>query len=379
MTGVSRPRVGVNLLWLVPGVVGGSEEYTTRLLSGLAERPPSDFEVVLFVNRPFVDAHADLAAAFPRDVAPLTGRSKTMRIWAESTWLWRRARRRQITLMHYAGGTVPPFGRMPSVLTIHDLQPLAMPKGFAVTKRTYLRLRLPPSVRHARLILTPSDAAGRSVVDRLGVDPARVVTVPPGITVGLPADPPLGDVAERYDLDAPFFLYPAITYPHKNHVTLLRAFARVTAQRPDVLLVLTGGAARAEHDVRAESDRLGIADRVRRLGRIPEADVAWLLHHAVALTCPSLYEGFGLPVLEAMAAGCPVLAADRTALPEVVANAGVLLPAEDPQAWTAAMVRMLDDADARDALVQAGFARAAEFSWSAAAERLAGAYRRGLA
>jgi alpha-1,3-rhamnosyl/mannosyltransferase len=162
-------------------------------------------------------------------------------------------------------------------------------------------------------------------------------------------------------------------------VTLLRAFARVTAQRPDVLLVLTGGEAGAEHDVRAEIDRLGIGARVRRLGRIPEPDVAWLLHNAVALTCPSLYEGFGLPVLEAMAAGCPVLAADRTALPEVVAHAGVLLPAEDPAAWAAAMVRLLDDAGERDALKRAGFARAAQFSWSAAAERLAGAYRRGLA
>src|SRR5207249_1109877 len=127
----------------------------------------------------------------------------------------------------------------------------------------------------------------------------------------------VGDPASTYAIDGPFFLYPAITYPHKNHVLLVRAFADVVTLHPDALLVLTGGPGTLEDAVRAEASDRGVAGRVRRLGRVPRRDLMWMYRHATALTFPSLFEGSGLPVLEAMAHGCPVIAAHATALPEV--------------------------------------------------------------
>src|SRR5581483_12014149 len=139
------------------------------------------------------------------------------------------------------------------------------------------------------------------------------------------------------DLDGPFFLYPAITYAHKNHSVLVTAFADVVRHRPDALLVLTGGPAEMEHELSDRAVALGIAHRIRRLGRIPRGNLTWLYRNATALTFPSRFEGFGLPVLEAMGHGCPVIAAAAAALPEVVGDSGMLLPPDDPGAWAAAM------------------------------------------
>lgn len=379
-TGVGR--VGVNLLWLVPGVVGGSEEYTTRVLAGLAEQPPPDLHLTLFVLAPFAAAHPDLVAAFPTVSIGLDGRRKPARILAESTWLPRRARERRVDLMHHAGGVVAPGGSTPAILTIHDLQPLAMPQNFSRAKRTYLAAMLPRSARSARLVITPSDHAGRDVVDLLGVDPGWVQTVHHGIG---PAGPP-PTAPERHTVRARhgiapeqrFFLYPAIAYPHKNHAVLVDAFAKVAAGDPAAALVFTGGAGQEDAVLADRVAATGLTDRVHRLGRIPRRDLDVLLSEAVALTFPSTYEGFGAPVLEAMARGCPVIAANATALPEVLGGAGLLVEPHDAGAWAAAMTGLLADGSRRARFGAAGVARAAQFTWARSASELAGAYRTAL-
>jgi alpha-1,3-rhamnosyl/mannosyltransferase len=202
-----------------------------------------------------------------------------------------------------------------------------------------------------------------------------MVLVPPGYTPSI-IETPVGDPAQRYAIDAPFFLYPAITYPHKNHLTLVRAFKGVVDRHPDALLVLTSGEAQMEEAVRAEVRRLGLESNVRRLGRVPRGDVDWLLQHAVAVTLPSRFEGFGMPALEAMALGCPVIASDNTAFPEVVGSAGLLLDPDDTEEWTKAMLALLEDADRRAALVAAGHTRIASFPWDESVARLLDVYRR---
>jgi len=184
MTAGTTVRLGVNLLWLVPNVVGGSEEYTTRLLQALAERDlASDgLDVTLFAIRPFVEAYPDLVDAFPTEMCPISGRSKAVRIAAETTWLLAQARRRRIDLLHHAGGTLPLLRATPSLVSIHDLQPLLMPDNFSGIKQAYLRRRLPPSAAHARLVISPSDYSRRTVVGVLDVMPDRTAVVPPGYT-----------------------------------------------------------------------------------------------------------------------------------------------------------------------------------------------------
>ena len=233
-------RIGVNLLWLVPGVVGGSEEYTTRLLAGLSARSHRDLEFVLFTLEPFREAHPDLADAFETVVCPLLGRVKSARVGAENSWLYHQAQVNQIDLMHHAGGIMPAARSVPGVLTIHDLQPLIIPKRFTPVKREFSRRTIPPSARWARVVFTPSEHTRESVIDRLGVEADNIVVVPSAVA---PRQERQGmrepsEVCLSYGIDGPFFLYPAITYEHKNHRFLLEAFAELHQTHPEAQLCL---------------------------------------------------------------------------------------------------------------------------------------------
>ena len=379
----SPARVGVNLLWLVPGVVGGSEEYTTRLLRALAEQAPDDLHVTLFALAAFSDAHPDLVAAYPTVTCGLDGQRKAERVAAEATWLARQAAHRRIGLLHHAGGVVPPgaaIGRIPAVLTIHDLQPLEMPENFSSVKRRWLGTMLPRSARRARVVLTPSDPTSDSVSGRLGVPRDRVLTVPHGVERPIPSPAGLlAEVKQRYRLGRQVVLYPAITYPHKDHLTLVAAFARLAVDRPDLTLVLTGGPGPSEGQVAAAIRASGLGAQVRRTGRIPWSDLQALYELATVVAVPSRFEGFGAPALEAMASGVPVVASNTTALPWVLDDAGILVPPGDVDGWVQALASVLDDPDRQRELSDAGRLRADRFGWRRAGTALATGYRRALA
>jgi glycosyltransferase involved in cell wall biosynthesis len=379
-------RVGINLLWMVPGVVGGSETYTTRTLRGLAERY-SDLEYTLFVLPEFATSYPDLARTFKAVYAPISGRRKPARVLAgENTWLARQCRRRRIHLVHHAGGVIPLVRPGRTVLTIHDLQYLYYPEYFTRSKLSYLKTMVPRSADAARLILTPSEYTRRTVIERLDVDPSIVIVVSHGVSPREAAARPPTDVRARYDLRAPFFLYPAATYPHKNHLVLIQALARLLESHPEVTLVLTGArggeqwgtAHSTEGRIAEEIRKLQIGERVRPLGYVSGDDLDALYREAVALTFPSRFEGFGAPILEAWSRGCPVIAADATALPEVVGDAGYLVSPDNPEEWANAMWDLLDDADLRLIYARAGADRARKFSWSRAADVLEDAYRHAL-
>ncbi len=375
-----RPlRVGVNLLWLVPGVVGGSEEYTTRALRALAQAAPADLHVTLFVLAPFAAAHPDLVATYPTVAVGLDGRSKLRRVLAEAVWLPWHARRRCIQLLHHAGGVIAPgpgVARFPALLTIHDLQPLVLPENFRLVKRRWLATMLPRSARRARVVTTPSEPASASVVDRLGVPTERVLTVPHGIETPAPvAAERQTAVRRRYHLDGPVILYPAIPYRHKGHDVLVRAFGQMIRSQPDAVLVLPGDTWATEAGLAATIRASGAGAQIRRTGRISWDDLHALYALATVVAVPSRFEGFGAPALEAMAAGTAVVVADATALPWVVGDAGIRVPPGDVTAWTDALTRLLDDPEERRSRVTAGRARAATFTWDRTATALAAAYR----
>ena len=369
-------RVGVNLLWLVPDDVGGTEEYATRLLHGVADQLGSGrestrprVEVTLFGLPSFTRAHPELADRFPTVTAPIGGDRRAARVAVEATWLAAEARRRRLDLVHHLGGTVPLLRGAPAVVTIHDLQPILRPETFRPVKRRYLRAMLPWSVRAAGAVVAVSRFTADGIVEHLGVDPGRVHVVPHGIDPHLarPDAATIEGVRRHYGVGRRWFTYPSVTYPYKNHAFLVRAFATVAAAVPDVSLVLTGRADTAEPALLAEIARHGLADRVRRTGRIPRGDVDALIAGAVAVALPSTFEGFGAPALEAMALATPVVAADAASLPEVVGGAGLLLDPTAADDWSRAMLHLLEDADERSRLRTAGLTRAAEFGWDAAA------------
>ncbi len=367
-------RVAVNLLWLVPGVVGGSEEYLVRCLVALGRAALPDLDLTVFGLDSLPVAHPELAAAFPMVTLRLPGRLKAARVAAETSWLAAQCARGGFDVVHHGGGVVPPLGPGPRVLTVHDTQPLQMPENFSLAKRRWLGTMLPWSARRADVVVASTRWVLDEVVIRCGTDIARTVQVPPCLAAPAAtavSDAEVAAARARHGVPGSYVIYPAITYPHKNHGVLLDAVARV----PDLHVVLTGGAGPAEAAVVARAAQPDLAGRVHRLGRIPRADLDALLAGAAALAFPSRYEGFGLPVLEAMAVGCPVVAARATALPEVVGDGGVLVDPDDPAAWAATLAQVATDPEVRARLATAGRARAASFDPQRSAHAWAEAYR----
>jgi glycosyltransferase involved in cell wall biosynthesis len=367
-----RPlRIGWNALFLKPGRVGGTEEYVRRVSRALEHAASDEVALTLFVNRRFASSSA---TTVPVAIAPVSGDSPATRIAMESTWLAREAVRRSIDVVHHLGNTIPYVRTRPAVVTIHDIQPIVRPEDFGRVKGAYLRSRVRAAVSRSRVITTPTAHVRGQVIDHFRVDAAHVVVVPPPVFVDPTGDETEGPpISESFEV--PFFLYPAITHPHKNHEALLRAFALVAASRPRVVLVLTGGEGAAEGAVRERIHALGLDERVHRLGRIPRPHLDHLLRTAVALTFPSLHEGYGLPVAEAMALGCPVIASDAAAVPEVVGDAGLLVAPDDIDGWADAMSVMLGDDVLRSKLAAKGRDRVASLSPEETARRLVNAYR----
>ncbi len=369
-------KVGCNLLWLVPGQVGGTETATVALLRQLAADRPDDIDLSLFALESFGQSYPDLVEAFPATLVPLSGRPRPVRVVAENTWL-ARATRDDVDLVHHMGGVLPSVRGAPGVVTIHDLQPFDMPLNFQPAKRAYLQWSIPRSMRRAAGVIAPSEYVRRGVIDRFGIAPERVRLAAWGV------HPPRSDVSvaqvqARYGLPRRWFAYPAFTWNHKNHDLLLRAFATVVAREHDTMLVLTGGEGPAEQAVAEQISQLGLRGRVRRTGLIPRRDVLAIVRGAVAMVFPSRYEGFGLPVLEAMSLGTAVLAADAAALPEVVGEGGQLIAVDDVEAWAEGMLRLLGDGDERRRLAEAGRGRVAGFTWGRTAADTLAAYRAAL-
>ena len=362
-------RVGVNLLFCSPGRVGGSEEYLVRQLDGLtAIGAPVDRR--LYASARFATAHPDLAVDVVR--APVDTDRRPLRVALEHTWLAAVSRRDD--LVHHGGGTLPLVGRGPTVLTVHDLQFLTYPEYVAPLKLRYLRSAVPRALRRADVVVTPSEFVRGSVLDAVGVDPDRVRVVPHGV----PDPVALTDAAtlrSRYGLGTgPVLVYPAITHPHKDHTLLLDLMARHWRD-PDLRLVLLGGRGRAEADVAGRLAALGPASRVVRPGRVPVADRDGLLALATALVFPSRYEGFGAPLVEAMAVGTPVVCSDHAAVREVVGDAAVVRRAGDVEAWADA----LDEVDARRGeLVARGRARRESFTVEVSGAALLAAYEQAV-
>lgn len=263
---------------------------------------------------------------------------------------------------------VIPLAHPPSVVTIHDLGYLAFPEAHTARRRLELHLTTRWSVRAARRVIAISAATREALVRRYGADPARVAVVHHGLAAGFR---PVADPAElaaarlRHGLAEPYLLYVGTVQPRKNLARLIEAFARATAggDGPRPLLAIAGRRGWLTDTIERRAMELGVAGRVRFLGYLPEIDLAPLLSGALAFLFPSLYEGFGMPVLEAMACGAPVLTSTTSALPEVAGDAALLVDPADTAAIAAGITRLVDDGALRAELRARGLERAARFTW----------------
>ena len=289
------------------------------------------------------------------------------------------ARRARVELVHAPANFAPPWGPFRRVVTIHDLQYRALPELLSPLSRAGTAVMLRLAARGADRVIVESHAAAQEIVAGLGVPRERIDVIPGGAgTTPAGAPPPQGELRARHGLGSrAVVLCPASNLPHKNLPSLIAALALLDpAVRP--LLVLCGRATDGG-GLRAAAQAAGVAEDVRGLGSVSARELEGLYALAAAVVLPTRYEGFGLPVLEAMVRGVPVACSDLPVLREVAGPAAIYFDPLVPAEIAAALGRLLADAGLAQRLRELGAARAAGFSWAAAAEATLASYRRALA
>lgn len=280
-------------------------------------------------------------------------------------------------LYHGVLNVMPLLSPVPSVVTIHDLSPLLFPQTFRRINRMYTTWAIRVSAKRAAHIFTVSEHAKREIVTHLGVDADRVtVTYNACDARFVPvSESELAAFRQRHGLPARFLFYLGTLEPRKNIPRLLDAYAQV-AKTHDVPLLIGGGKGWLYEPILAQAERLQLGDKLKFVGYIPQEEQHLWYGAASAFVFPSLYEGFGMPPLEAMACGTPVITSNASCLPEIVGDAAIKVDPHDVDALAEAMRRVLDDADLRADLRQRGLAQAARFSWFETARRTQAVYQR---
>lgn len=350
----------------------GIAAHVARLLEGLAElAPPEDITVLVHRRARFgADWKSPFAQEEPQAAAPWTsfpvrtvwtpphhrleGRSLPLELWPLGV----------ADLLHSPDVVVPAGWRGAAVATVHDLAFLRRPELLAPDSLRYYR-RVHASVRQADRVIAVSEYTRRELLALTEVAAERLVVVPNAVHPRFfAAGDAAGDAAilARYGLTGPYILFVSTIEPRKNIGVLLRAYQQLAAAGSTADLVLVGADGWHSQPVYEEVAALGLKERARFLGYVPDVDLPGLYRRAAVLAHPALDEGFGLTPLEAMAAGTAVVVSDAGSLPEVVGEAGLLVPAADPAAWTAALSTVLADPALARRLAAAGRARAAAFS-----------------
>jgi glycosyltransferase involved in cell wall biosynthesis len=354
-------RIGINALYLIPGGVGGTEIYLRHLLQAFADID-SDNEYTVFTNR---ETGPDLVPARPNFLhAPqnLAASFRPARILWEQTALPLAAARRKLDVMLNPGFTAPVPRACPNVTVFHDLQHKRHPEYFRWFDLPFWRICLWASAHFSRLLLADSEATRADLLRFYRIPAERVRTVPLGV------DPRFFEVGRQRGCPEPYILCASTLHPHKNLVPLIRAFGEIRRSRPEFRLVITG--VRGFHTAAVEAiiADLGLGDSVRLAGWLAREDLYKLFRDAWAFVYPSTFEGFGLPVLEALAAGIPTACSSIEPLASLAGDAALQFDPGDARAMLKAIDRVVSDDVLRRSLAIAGPARAARFSWRKTAQ-----------
>ena len=363
-------RVGIDAR-IVHYARGGIRNYVLYLLGALAELDTDTDYYVLYSRK-------DRAPSLPGPNFHPVACWTPAHHWLERRALGVEVVRLGLDLLHTTDFIPPAFGYRRSVITVHDLNFLYYPQFLTAESRRYYNQQIEWAVRRADHILADSHATKSDLVSLLDVPLDKVTVVH---LAAAPAFRPLAEaeargVAAQHGLEPGYILYVGTLEPRKNVPGLLQAYRLLLdAEATAVPLVLVGGKGWLYDEIFERVEVLRLSGHVRFIHDVPDADLPGLYNAAGVLATPSFYEGFGLPALEAMACGTPVVVADRASLPEVVGEAGLLVNPDDPDDIARALARVLTDEPLRTRMQELGLAQSARFTWRRAAQTTLAVYR----
>ena len=373
-------HVGLNLIFLVPGETGGMEVAARELIPALVSQAPPGMRFTAFINREAAGAgDGPWGKLLDAETVPVNARNRVQWVFGEQALLPRMAARAGVDLVHSLASTAPLWGRFRRVVTVHDLIYARFPEAHSGIRDKGMKVLVPWGARRADRVIADSQSTRSDLIELLGVRPERIDVVPLGLGA-VRCTSPLAerDVRVRFDLgERRVLLGLSAKRPHKNLLALIGALAQIPRQERPVL-VLPGYPTAHEAELRARARALGIDGDVRFPAWVSSEELEGLWTIAEAFVFPSLYEGFGLPVLEAMARGVPVACSNASSLPEVAGDAALLFDPRDEHAIAGALRRLLEDPALREQLRARGLARAQQFSWERTARLTLDSYARTL-
>ncbi len=360
------PTIGIDASRALVAKRTGTEHYSANLIRALANLPEAQrYSFVLYAN---IDSEAEAREKLGFDLPP-SWRIRAIpfsRLWTHLRLSWEMATRSPGVLF-VPSHVVPLWHPRRTVVTIHDLGYLRYPQAHTRLSRLYLHLSTIFSARAARQVIAISEATRRDLVTNYKINPRKIKVVYHGRDPGFA--PVLDGVrieetAARYGVSKPYCLHVGTLQPRKNLDMLVEAWSRLREkmERPPQLLLAGKRGWLYDSLIRAVESR-SMGDLIKFADYVEQGDLPVLYSGALAFTFPSLYEGFGLPPLEAMSCGTPVLASSASSLPEVVGDAGLLLDPQDPGAWSDAVQRIMEEGELRQRLSRKGLERAALFTW----------------
>jgi glycosyltransferase involved in cell wall biosynthesis len=363
-------RIGVNALYLLPGKVGGSEIYVRNLVKWLPKAGRGD-EFFIYVNRESADVFEEIPGAVKVVRCNVSASSRPARILYEQTILPLLAARHGLDALLSAGMTGPFFSTVPTFTMIYDLQHVNQPQNFGKRYLIFLKSIIYMSAKRSDAVLTLSEKSKRDILKHYNISPERVdVTylASDRTVFRRRGDEEVASVRNKYNLPPSFALYIASSLPHKNYERLLQAFKIVKGRHKDLKLVLIGARDYGHDIIKKKIEELGLKGEIVFLGWLPFEDIPVIYSAADLFVFPSLHEGFGIPVLEAMASGVPVVCSNIEPLDEVAGGAARLVDPSSAESIAKGMCDVLENSELRRRLVQDGFERSAMFSWEKTAK-----------
>lgn len=372
-------KVAINLLQLPPGRVEGVVTYARKLIENLPAYC-TDGELIV-IRQPGLDLGALDPSVTVIDVEPPSFSSRAinrfltmsrLRVMPYGTWkLSRLLKSHDVDMVHYLLSTIPASDfslKLPIILSFMDMQHEFQPENFSQAELIQRRSTFRPSAERADKIISISQHATQSLIEKFKIPASKITTIYLA-----------GDLSKKLKkvpgLPKEYLFYPAADWTHKNHLRLLDAMAQLKAEGFEGHLVLTGFRSEKAAAIHAHIKKLDIEDQVTDLGPVTFDELAYVHRHAKMLVCPSRFEGFGIPPIEAMSAGTPVACSNTTSLPEVVGEAAITFDPESVKEIKEAIKKLWNDKNLRDELIKRGHKQAKKFSWEIMAQQTYNVYK----